>query len=170
TLNDSNVEEARILAGTQERRLMALLKEEEQQLEKLNQDDVSRLLDILGNKKKPATPLYIARLRLKPKRFITEQMLTQNLEKCCVDLENFTRGQSYLVWPCLSTQTGKKQPTHIFHRECMLKWLRHDNKCPLCRYEVEGVDSSIIPVSMRLSLRRLLSAWMTRSENDNHEE
>ena len=25
---------------------------------------------------------------------------------------------------------------HIFHKKCLLKWLKQSNKCPLCKHDI----------------------------------
>uniref|UniRef100_A0AC35GWS5 RING-type domain-containing protein n=1 Tax=Panagrolaimus sp. PS1159 TaxID=55785 RepID=A0AC35GWS5_9BILA len=48
-------------------------------------------------------------------------------EKCLICLDGLNFGERYSKWPCQSLIP------HRFHFECMLKWLRTNNRCPLCQ-------------------------------------
>nr|GMD12718.1 E3 ubiquitin-protein ligase RING1-like [Ipomoea batatas]GMD31331.1 E3 ubiquitin-protein ligase RING1-like [Ipomoea batatas]GME06853.1 E3 ubiquitin-protein ligase RING1-like [Ipomoea batatas] len=51
---------------------------------------------------------------------------------CTVCMEGFELGVG-----------GKKLPCdHIFHQNCLTKWLSLHKSCPLCRFKVSGVSSA----------------------------
>ncbi|KAK1308168.1 E3 ubiquitin-protein ligase RING1-like [Acorus calamus] len=45
---------------------------------------------------------------------------------CAVCLEGFGKGESVSRLPC----------RHVYHSECILKWLRCKGSCPVCRFEI----------------------------------
>ncbi|KAL6577822.1 hypothetical protein OROMI_010150 [Orobanche minor] len=45
---------------------------------------------------------------------------------CSVCLEDICRGCEGLFMPCL----------HVFHGDCIKKWLRTSHYCPVCRFEM----------------------------------
>lgn len=47
-------------------------------------------------------------------------------ERCSICLENFEDNDYVLAMPC----------DHIFHKNCILEWLKISYKCPLCRYKM----------------------------------
>lgn len=53
---------------------------------------------------------------------------TQKLETplCTVCQDNVNMGSKAMVMPC----------GHIFHPDCVLPWLKDNNTCPVCRYEL----------------------------------
>merc|ERR1719158_622521 len=52
--------------------------------------------------------------------------------ECPVCLEKFAVGDMATKLPC----------GHLFHGECVGKWLReHDNRCPVCRHELQAATS-----------------------------
>ncbi|XP_009595366.1 E3 ubiquitin-protein ligase RING1-like [Nicotiana tomentosiformis] len=53
---------------------------------------------------------------------------------CIVCMEGFQKG----------VDNGKQVPCgHIFHANCITKWLTICNSCPLCRYKVSAATSSL---------------------------
>ncbi|CAJ1956851.1 unnamed protein product [Cylindrotheca closterium] len=58
-------------------------------------------------------------------------------DECCICLENYGPGDTICVPIANSCH-------HMFHEECVVAWLQHNNRCPLCRVdlmkEVKVVD------------------------------
>lgn len=46
--------------------------------------------------------------------------------QCVVCLEDFRLGATATSMPC----------SHYYHRDCIVKWLKQSNRCPLCRFEM----------------------------------
>ena len=46
--------------------------------------------------------------------------------KCMICLEEFSIGVETMLMPC----------GHLYHGECIVKWLETSHVCPLCRYEM----------------------------------
>ncbi|GFP94487.1 E3 ubiquitin-protein ligase ring1-like [Phtheirospermum japonicum] len=45
---------------------------------------------------------------------------------CSICLEEIVRGGEGLFMPCC----------HVFHEDCIKKWLRTSHYCPVCRFEM----------------------------------
>ena len=52
--------------------------------------------------------------------------LSENKKKCLICLDEFKNGQKSIVLPC----------THLFHSECIKKWMKKENFCPLCKNKI----------------------------------
>mmetsp|Transcript_63051 Transcript_63051/g.159667 ORF Transcript_63051/g.159667 Transcript_63051/m.159667 type:complete len:110 (+) Transcript_63051:651-980(+) len=52
--------------------------------------------------------------------------------QCSVCLERFAQGEELRVLPCF----------HRFHRECVDRWLRGSQECPVCKHNVMRDASS----------------------------
>ena len=81
----------------------------------------------------PASPRFIANFRIQEQtnpNFI-DLAMKEEQPNCSICLEEFCLNDSYAKWPCSSPIP------HIFHSNCMLKVLRAENTCPLCRDPVE---------------------------------
>lgn len=50
----------------------------------------------------------------------------ENHGSCRVCLEDFEAGCEQVAMPC----------SHIFHKDCIEKWLKASHYCPICRYEM----------------------------------
>lgn len=50
-------------------------------------------------------------------------------DECCICLENYGQGDTICV-PISSSCS------HMFHEECVVAWLQHNNRCPLCRVDL----------------------------------
>ena len=50
--------------------------------------------------------------------------LSEDKKKCLICLEEFQNNQKTIILPCI----------HIFHYECINKWMK--NFCPLCKYKI----------------------------------
>ena len=52
--------------------------------------------------------------------------LSENKKKCLICLDEFKNGQKSIILPCI----------HIFHSECIKKWMKKENFCPLCKNKI----------------------------------
>ena len=53
-------------------------------------------------------------------------VLSESKKKCLICLDEFKNGQKSIVLPCI----------HIFHSECIKKWMKTENFCPLCKNQI----------------------------------
>ncbi|KAJ8627891.1 hypothetical protein MRB53_021198 [Persea americana] len=72
----------------------------------------------------PATEAAIA-TTLSAKIF--KKDVQQSKESCTVCLEELVEETQLNQLPCL----------HLFHRDCIIQWLRQSNCCPVCRFKVQ---------------------------------
>lgn len=49
--------------------------------------------------------------------------------ECCICLECYNPGEAICV-------PITKECSHVFHQECILEWVKKNDKCPLCRVEL----------------------------------
>ena len=49
------------------------------------------------------------------------------LPSCCICLSEIERGKETMLLPC----------GHMFHYKCCLNWLKNNNTCPMCRFEIK---------------------------------
>ena len=49
------------------------------------------------------------------------------LPNCCICLSEIEKGKESMLLPC----------GHIFHYKCCLGWLKNNNTCPMCRFEIK---------------------------------
>ncbi|KAL4598372.1 hypothetical protein ACB092_11G055300 [Castanea dentata] len=68
----------------------------------------------------PAAPSAIA--ALKEGRFKSSSTDTS----CTICLEDFPVGSNVTCMPC----------SHIFHRQCIVEWLKNSHYCPVCRFKM----------------------------------
>lgn len=47
-------------------------------------------------------------------------------ETCSICIDNFNIKTKCIVLPC----------THLFHQDCISKWLLQNDSCPICRYSI----------------------------------
>lgn len=47
-------------------------------------------------------------------------------ERCCICLVNFEQDEDVSKMPC----------HHVYHRDCIIQWLRINHVCPLCRFQM----------------------------------
>ena len=47
-------------------------------------------------------------------------------DKCAICLQKYKGVDIIKEFPC----------KHIFHKNCILKWIKNYNKCPLCKYDI----------------------------------
>ena len=59
---------------------------------------------------------------------ITENILEKlKMKECSICLEEYSIGEKICYLPCF----------HDFHSECIKKWTKKSNKCPLCNNEIK---------------------------------
>ena len=49
------------------------------------------------------------------------------LPSCCICLSEIAKGQETVLLPC----------GHMFHWKCCLNWLKKNNTCPMCRFQIK---------------------------------
>jgi len=49
------------------------------------------------------------------------------LPMCCICLSEIEKGEKTILLPC----------GHMFHYECCMTWLKKNNTCPMCRFEIK---------------------------------
>lgn len=49
------------------------------------------------------------------------------LPNCCICLSEIAKGRETVLLPC----------GHMFHWKCCLNWLKKNNTCPMCRFEIK---------------------------------
>ena len=49
------------------------------------------------------------------------------LPSCCICLDDIKKGEETVLLPC----------GHMFHWNCCLNWLKKNNTCPMCRFEIK---------------------------------
>ena len=54
--------------------------------------------------------------------------LTEDKKRCSICLENFKNGDNSIILPCI----------HIFHGECIKKWMNKKNACPICKSKINN--------------------------------
>ncbi|XP_042483954.1 RING finger protein 44-like [Macadamia integrifolia] len=87
-------------------------------------------MDILGEEEGsirlvPASPSSIQALEIKKFDDIEEDSSSSSsTETCMICMDEYVRGVDVARLPC----------SHLFHGECIFKWLECKNSCPLCRY------------------------------------
>ncbi|ETO37014.1 hypothetical protein RFI_00048 [Reticulomyxa filosa] len=87
-------------------------------------------------RKKPKASSYALE-----KECVDVEITKEHLEKCkscSVCHENFKLGfKKYVVTGGDASALPCK---HFFHDLCILEWLKNNNTCPMCRYELSSVD------------------------------
>lgn len=58
--------------------------------------------------------------------FINKQKDSNNYKECVICLENMIYNEDLIMINC----------SHIYHKECIQKWLNRNSICPLCDYIV----------------------------------
>jgi len=54
----------------------------------------------------------------------------EDKEECSICMESYKLNELVYELPCV----------HIYHKECIKKWLKSNNTCPICRYELPTND------------------------------
>lgn len=78
---------------------------------------------------------------------------------CCICCEDITCDKGRFVLEC----------GHAFHGNCILRSFGHDNRCPMCRTQVDAVEKSLTRVIMPSALRinsSVISAAATHFVHD----
>ena len=67
--------------------------------------------------------------------------IKEHLDDCSICLENIINEEHKTITSC----------KHIFHEECMAKWILQNNSCPLCRTKFNVVikDKTYINTDIR---------------------
>ncbi|PKI39759.1 hypothetical protein CRG98_039804 [Punica granatum] len=78
-------------------------------------------------------PASESAVRALPSIKITQELLNSSsgLSQCIVCQDEFDQGSVALEMPC----------KHVYHRDCLLKWLSSHNSCPVCRLELPTDDA-----------------------------
>ena len=66
-----------------------------------------------------------------------------NMGYCCICCDDITCEKGRFVLEC----------GHTFHGNCILRSFKHDNRCPMCRTQVDAVEKTSIRVVMPSALR-----------------
>ena len=64
-------------------------------------------------------------MELLPSTIINEKKEGEN-NNCIICLEEFDIGDSVTTLPCV----------HLFHTDCIKNWLKSQNHCPICKFEI----------------------------------
>ena len=59
--------------------------------------------------------------------------LDEDKKNCIICLEDFKTGDKALILPCI----------HLFHTECIKKWLESQNSCPICKFELTADNPEV---------------------------
>ena len=119
---------------------------EEEEEEENNEEDNPEL-QIFNLKKKK----FI--LNLNEFQFKHIKKYSKNKEKkCSICLIKYKKPDILKEFPC----------NHIYHKNCILKWLDHSNICPLCKYDISK-DVNNIEI-------KNLNEEENNEENDDEEE
>lgn len=86
-----------------------------------------QLLNAFGNgtENMGATQGEIGRL---PTHVVGDKSLPEDARQCLICLEDFEKGESRTILPCL----------HGFHKKCCGKWLATKAKCPICNHPISS--------------------------------
>ena len=52
-----------------------------------------------------------------------------NINECLICFQNFNSDEEVVVLPC--------DDKHLFHADCLKRWLRINNSCPICRKSIQ---------------------------------
>lgn len=67
-------------------------------------------------------------IRRLPTHVVGENPLPEDARQCLICLEDFEKGDSRTILPCL----------HGFHKNCCHKWLSTNGKCPVCKHPISS--------------------------------
>ena len=97
--------------------------EDEEEDEEENEEEENNELEIFNQKKKKLI------LNLNEFQFKHIKKYSQIKEKKCpICLLKYRGSDIIKEFPC----------NHIYHKDCILKWLKKSNICPLCKYDITG--------------------------------
>ena len=54
--------------------------------------------------------------------------LSEDKKRCSICLENYKNGDDSIILPCI----------HIFHSECIKKWMKKNGVCPICKFRIDS--------------------------------
>jgi len=54
--------------------------------------------------------------------------LSEDKKRCSICLENYKNGDDSIILPCI----------HIFHSECIKKWMKKNGVCPICKFKINS--------------------------------
>ena len=67
-------------------------------------------------------------------------------EECAICMEHFEQGDTLAGHEIKETQTKvNKFAGHVFHKNCLQKWLKGKNQCPLDRQRINGLPTDMRP-------------------------
>ena len=104
----------------------------------LQGDFISQILSILQrnqeeanrNKHPPASDTALKKLKkfnMNEKYCKKDKNGKIELPNCCICLTEIQKGENTVLLPC----------GHMFHWKCCLTWLKKNNTCPMCRFEIK---------------------------------
>ncbi|CAN0013923.1 unnamed protein product [Pylaiella littoralis] len=85
----------------------------------------------MSPRRQATSPTVIAALPVETLTADSLSNLAEDRRECCICMRNFQTGQHATRLPCM---------THLYHTECINRWLRESNKCPKCNEEVDKED------------------------------
>ena len=98
-------------------------------------DQMNRLIELLqrgrrgGHSHPPATNEALEKLKRFPlvERFCQKKEGKLELPNCCICQSEIELGKETVLLPC----------GHMYHWICCLEWLKTNNTCPICRFEIK---------------------------------
>ena len=91
--------------------------------EDLEDDDLD-LMPKIGLSKEILDNMEISKIK-------NVEKLDNDKKKCTICLEDYVNGDDSIALPCI----------HIFHANCIKTWLKNQNTCPICKYEINyGIE------------------------------
>ena len=98
-------------------------------------DEIIRILERneLENRRNAHPPASEESLKKLKKFHMNEKYCKKNkkgkyeLPNCCICLSEIAKGEKTVLLPC----------GHMFHWKCCLTWLKSNNTCPMCRFEIK---------------------------------
>jgi len=95
--------------------------DEDESEDQENEEDENYLVEIYNRKKKK----FILELDEFQYKHV-KKYNTFNVDKCAICLQKFKGTDIIKEFPC----------KHIFHKSCILKWIKNSDMCPLCKYDI----------------------------------
>ena len=90
--------------------------------EEENVEDEDTYEETLYNKKRNKFILELDEFQYKH----VKKYSTIKEDKCAICLQKYKGVDIIKEFPC----------KHIFHKPCILKWIKNSNQCPLCKYDI----------------------------------
>lgn len=89
-------------------------------------NNIEMMLEPILFPKSPVDTKIVANL---PENILKDiSKLSTEKKKCLICLEEFIIGDKTIFLPCI----------HIFHAECIKKWLKNQNSCPICKLKISN--------------------------------